>query len=203
MRCGWALLAFATMAAGCGGTTVDQMTGPGAVKCQITLSASGQDVPATASQFTVNVDATRDCAWNSQSDASWTQTSPASGQGEATLTVSVGTNTQQSTRAATVFVNDASLKVTQAAAAAACSYTLSPTSRSFSENGGTGTFAVQTGSSCPWSASVAVSWITISNPGGTGPATVTYVVERNQSKNSRSATISAGGRSHLVTEAGH
>jgi hypothetical protein len=202
MRYGWAVLALATVAVGCGGTTVDQMTSPGAVKCQITLSATTQDVPASASQFTVDLDAARECAWESHADASWTQTSPASGQGVATLTVSVSANTQQSARAATVFVNDASLKVTQAAAPPPCSFTLTPPSRSFSENGGTGTFAVQTGPACPWTATVGVSWITISNPAGTGPGTVVYVVERNQSKNSRSATISVGGRGHIVTEAG-
>jgi hypothetical protein len=196
------VLALALAAIACGGTTVDQMTGPGAVKCQIALSAATQDVPAAASQFTVGVDATRECAWDSHTDTSWAQASPATGQGEATLTVSVSSNTQQSVRTGTVFVNDAALKVTQAAAPAPCSYSLSPTTRSFSENGGTGTFAVQTGPTCPWTASVGVSWIVVSNPNGTGPATVIYVVERNQSHNSRSATISVAGRSHLVTEAG-
>jgi hypothetical protein len=202
MRYGWAVLALATVAFGCGGTTVDQMTGPGAVKCAIALSAATQDVSAAASQFAVDIDASRECAWDSRSDASWVQTSPASGQGQASLTVTVGTNTQQTGRTATVFVNDASMKVTQAAAPAPCSYALSPPTRSFSENGGTGTVAVQTGSSCTWNASTGASWITISNTSGTGPGTVIYVVERNQSHNSRTGTISVAGRTHTVTEAG-
>jgi hypothetical protein len=198
----WAVVPILATVAACGGTTVDQMTSPGAVKCQITLSAGTQDVPSSASQFTVDVTAARECAWTSQSSASWVQTTPSSGQGEATLTVNVGTNTQQSGRSATVTINDSGLTISQAAAPAPCTYTLAPANRSFSADGGTGTFAVQTGANCPWTASTNVSWIAISNPTGTGPATVIYVVERSQSHNSRTGTITVAGRTHVVTEAG-
>ena len=201
-RYGWVVAPLLTIAVGCGGTTVDQMTSPGAVKCQIGLSAPSQDVPSSASQFAVSVTAERECTWTSHSDVTWVQATPPSGQGDGTLTVNVGANTLQSTRNASVTVNDTVLAVSQAAAPAPCSYTLSPATRSFSGNGGTGTFAVQTTANCPWTAVANVSWITISNGEGTGPATVIYLVDRNQSKNSRTGTITAGGRTHLVSEAG-
>jgi hypothetical protein len=190
------------MAVACGGTTVDQMTSPGVVKCQIAISTANQDVPSSASQFAVSISAERECTWTSHSDASWVQAAPAAGQGDGTLTVNVGANGLQSARTATLTVNDSALTVSQAPAPAPCSYTLAPSSRSFSENGGTGTFAVQTTAACPWTAVANVSWITISNPAGTGPATVIYIVERNQSRNSRSGTITVAGRTHLVSEAG-
>ena len=179
------------------------MVGPAAVKCQLTLSPATQDVPAAATQVTVAVTAERECAWTSRSDASWTQAAPATGQGDGTLTLNVGANSQQSARTATVVVNDASTLIRQAAAVAPCSYSISPGSRSFSDSGSSGSFTLQTGSGCSWTSSVSVSWITVlSPPSGSGPATFTYLVARNQGKPTRTGTISVAGQTHTVTQDG-
>jgi hypothetical protein len=179
------------------------MVGPGAVKCELTLSATTQAVPASASQITVAVGAGRECAWSSRSDAAWTQVAPASGQGDGTLTLNVGANTQQSGRTANVIVNDVSILITQAAAPTPCSYAMTPVSRHFSDPGGTGTFTLQTGSGCSWTSLVSVSWITlVSPPSGTGPATFTYLVARNQGKPDRSGTITVAGQTHTVAQDG-
>ena len=179
------------------------MVGPAAVKCQLTLSPATQDVGASATQFTVAVAAGRECAWTSRSDAAWTQAAPASGQGDGTLTLNVASNTQQSARTANVVVNDTALRITQAAVPAPCTYSISPGSRSFADSGGNGSFTLQTGSSCSWTSSVSVSWITVlSAPSGTGPATFTYLVARNQGKPDRSGTITVAGRTHTVTQDG-
>ena len=85
---------------------------------------------------------------------------------------------------------------------ASCTYTISPTSKSFSSAGGTGTISVDALSSdCSWTATESVSWITIeSGASGTGDGTVTYIVLANNNSQSRSATITVAGESHQVTQ---
>ena len=83
-----------------------------------------------------------------------------------------------------------------------CTYSISPTSRSFTSSAGTGTIDVVANSGCTWSASEVASWITItSGSSGSGNGTVTYSVSANTNTSPRTATITAAGRSHTVTQA--
>jgi hypothetical protein len=202
---GWAILVLSLLAAGCGDTTVTQVTGPEQVRCQITLSSSAANVPAAASQLSVNVTAARDCGWSSASDASWVQVAPASGQGDGTVGLNVATNTQQAARATNVRVNDELFRVTQAAAAAPlppCTYRLDPTSRNIGDNPATRTVRVETAAHCPWTATSSVGWITFESPtSGTGTATITYRVERNNG-NDRFGIVTVAGLIHLVRQDG-
>ena len=132
--------------------------------------------------------------------------SPASGQGEANLAVTVGANTAMSTRTGQVLVNGEPFQVTQEAATTPppqCSYTLSPGSRNVSENGGTAIVQLTTGFTCSWTASSTVPWITIESPvSGTGPATIIYRIERNRDDDSRVGSVVVAGRIHTVRQSG-
>ena len=81
-----------------------------------------------------------------------------------------------------------------------CSYSLGAYSAKFGPSGGTGSFTVQTTSSCKWSASDNAPWITItSGTSGTGTGTVRYSVAANSGPQ-RAASITAGGRVYTVTQ---
>ena len=83
-----------------------------------------------------------------------------------------------------------------------CTYSISPTARSFPSAGGPGSFSVTTQSGCSWSASEVASWIAItSGQSGIGPGSVDYRVSANSGP-ARSATIVAGGRAHTVNQDG-
>lgn len=88
-----------------------------------------------------------------------------------------------------------------ASSGAQCSYSLNPTSASFSAAGGTGSTTVTTGSSCAWSASSVSSWIH-SSSAMTGSGTANYSVDANTSTAGRSGTLVAGGASLSITQAG-
>ncbi len=83
-----------------------------------------------------------------------------------------------------------------------CTYSISPTSRSFPSGGGAGSVSVTAPNGCSWTASEGVNWISIiSGSSGNGNGTVTYSVSANKDKkNSRSATITIAGKSHTVTQ---
>jgi len=141
------------------------------------------------------------CSWTATEDVGWISiTSGSSGDGNGTVTYTVSANTSSNSRSATITVAGESHTVTQAGVS--CTYTISPTSRSFPSIGGTGTVSVTAPSGCSWTATEDVNWINItSGKSGSGSGIVTYSVSANK-KNPRSATITVAGESHTVTQDG-
>jgi hypothetical protein len=175
-----------------------------AAACAYSLSASSQNVPATAGAASpVTVTASGGCGWTAGSNASWiTITSGANGNGNGTVAFSVAANSGGE-RSGTLTIAGQTYTVTQAAAAAAsCSYLLSATSASAASGGGAGTpFSVNTTASCGWTAVSDVGWITVtSGAKGTGTGSVAYTVAAN-SGGARSGTITVEGQKFTVNQA--
>ncbi len=83
-----------------------------------------------------------------------------------------------------------------------CSYTISPTTQSFSATGGTGTATVTTQTGCQWNASSNSGWIRVtSGSSGNGNGTVGYSVSPHNNTSSASL-ISSGPRTGTITIAG-
>ena len=63
--------------------------------------------------------------------------------------------------------------------------------------------SVSTGTACSWTASNSASWVTItSGPGGTGNGTVHFSVAANTTGAARSASLTVGGQSVLLSQDG-
>jgi hypothetical protein len=75
----------------------------------------------------------------------------------------------------------------------ACTFSLDPTSASFTALGGSGRVDVQTQSPCPWSASTTDAWIVITSGSRTGSGRISYTVAPNTRTTSRTGSIAAGG----------
>ena len=87
-------------------------------------------------------------------------------------------------------------------ASGTCSFVLNPTSSAMvASGGGSGSFAVTTGSSCAWTPVAASPWIHVTSGGGPGSATVTYTVDVNPGS-PRTGSITVGDKSHLVSQSG-
>lgn len=78
-----------------------------------------------------------------------------------------------------------------------CTFSLSPSSQSFSANGGSSSVAVTTQNGCAWTAISNAPWITINSPNGT---TVNYSVAPNPSSFSRAGSMTIAGLTFNVTE---
>ncbi|MBV8858798.1 MAG: pre-peptidase C-terminal domain-containing protein [Acidobacteria bacterium] len=85
-----------------------------------------------------------------------------------------------------------------------CSFTISPTSNSFSSNGGTGSIAVTaSATSCVRTATSNAAWLHVtSGATGTGGGAVNYSVDANTATSSRTGTLTVGGRAFSVTQGG-
>lgn len=93
--------------------------------------------------------------------------------------------------------------VTVAVTSTTCTYSISPTSQTFSSDGGTGNVNVIAPSGCNWTAISNTSWITItSGNSGSGNGTVVYSASENTSSNSRTGTITSAGQIFTVVQDG-
>jgi len=82
-----------------------------------------------------------------------------------------------------------------------CTYSIYPTSQSFTASGGIGSVNVTTQSGCSWIATSGASWITItSGSSGTGNGTVSYSVAATTS--SRTGAMTIAGQTFTVTQSG-
>src|SRR5271157_5555184 len=142
------------------------------------------------------------CAWTACSNATWISfPSGSNGSGPGPLTYSVAPNTTSSRRTGTMTVPGGTYTVLQESGSNQCTYSLSPTSKSFPNSGGSGSISVTAGSGCPWTATSSVSWISVSGS-GSGSGTVNYSVQANAGTSLRTGTMTIGGQTFTVSQAG-
>jgi hypothetical protein len=169
--------------------------------CTYSISPTSRDFPSGGGAGSISVTSSASgCSWKASEGVNWISiTSGSSGSGNGTVTYSVSANTSTRTRRATITVAGKSHTVTQAGVS--CTYSISPTSKSFPSRGGTGTVNVTAPNGCSWTASENVKWISIrSGSSGSGDGRVTYSVSKNSKKKSRSATITIAGQIHTVIQ---
>ena len=84
-----------------------------------------------------------------------------------------------------------------------CSYTITPTNRSFSTSSGSGTVNVSAPSGCAWTVASNSSFVSLVSGGnGIGNSTVAYTVAENTGSNYRTGTLSIAGQTFTVTQDG-
>ena len=82
-----------------------------------------------------------------------------------------------------------------------CSYSLSPTSATVTAFPGTGSFSINTGAGCSWTAVSNNPWITITGgSSGTGNGVVDFSFASNKATTPRTGTITAGGQTFTLTQ---
>ncbi len=178
---------------------------PSAGTCTYSLSASSASPGAAQTTGSVTVTASgTSCTWTAGSNVSWISiTSATSFTGNGTVTYSVAANTGAA-RSGTLTIAGQTYTVNQAAAA--CSYSIAPTSYSMAAQGGSSSFAVTAGSACSWTASVsstASSWLHLgSTTSGSGNGSVSFTGDANTSMASRTGTIAIASLTFTVTQAG-
>ncbi len=186
-------------------TTVANFRASGASGCTFALSPSSVDVAAappngsTSITGSTSVTAGAGCAWSAVSNASWLSLGAGSAtRGPGTLNYAVAANTGPA-RSGSIAVGGVKFTVSQANG---CTYALSSARASIPASGGAGSVTLTTGVGCTWTASSsATPWLTVSPPAGSGSATVNFAAAANASTSVRSANLSIGGATFVVTEA--
>lgn len=191
-----------------GNTRVGTMTIAGqtltvtqAGSCAVSLNPSSQSVGGGgigSTAFAITTAA--GCAWTATTGDSWiTFLSTASGTGNGSVSFSIAANAGPA-RTGTIVVSGQTHTITQAGT---CAISINPASQSVGAGAGAGApVAVTTASGCAWTATTSDGWITIAAPaGGSGNGSVNFSVAANSGA-ARTGTITIGGQTHTVNQAG-
>jgi hypothetical protein len=176
---------------------------PAATPCAYAVSPTAVSLDSLAATRTATVSTTSGCAWTSIANATWiTVTSGASGTGNGTVGYTVAANVTTTARMGTLTVAGKTVTVNQAGVP--CTFSLTPTSKSFDAKAHTDHVNVDTLVGCSWTAVSDSSWlvITTSPASGTGDGRVDYSLSANMSPNTRTGKISIGGQTLTVTQQG-
>jgi hypothetical protein len=166
--------------------------------CTVALSPASAAIGAAGGSTAFGVNAGAGCAWSAGSNAAWIAiASGASGSGAGTVQLTIAPN-GGGARAGTVAVSGQTFTVSQAAA---CAYSLAPSSQTVAADGGTGSFRLTAGEGCAWNATADVNWISVAPASGAGPATLQFTALPN-SGGPRSGTIAVAGQTFAIAQEG-
>jgi len=174
----------------------------GAPACTFSIAPSNQDAPATGITGTITVTAGSGCAWTAASNAPWISvTSGATGNGNGVVGYSIAANSGAQ-RAGTLTVAGQTFTVTQAAVAASCTYSISPTTFNFDASSAAGFVNLTTTAGCTWTATSSAPFVAIrpSSATGSGSATVAFDIFSNVGAQ-RTGTLAIAGQTVTVTQA--
>ncbi len=171
--------------------------------CTYSILPVAQSFNSSGGPGTVSVAAQTGCTWTDNSNAPWLIiTSNSTGTGSGTVYYSASANSGSGSRIGTLTIAGKSFTVNQAGVSN-CSYSISPTSSSFSASGGTGSVSVNSASGCSWTAVSNASWITIlSGASGSGNGAASYSLAANTGTTTRSGSMTVASQTFTVTQAG-
>jgi hypothetical protein len=174
-----------------------------AMSCANSLSSYAGFYPARDAAGIVNLTALGVCAWTVSTSDDWIViTSADSGAGSDPITFELRENSTPTARVGMISIAGLAYTVIQAGDSEGCSYSISPTARSFTSTGGQATIDVTASPGCAWQAVSNVGWITISaGSPNIGSGAVTYLVAPNPG-NTRAGKITIAGKT-LSIKQGH
>jgi uncharacterized repeat protein (TIGR01451 family) len=166
------------------------------------ISPTSASFASDGGDESVSVTITVGCGWTATSNAPWiTVPNGSGGTGSGTLNYSVAVNPTGSPRTGTITVAGLTFTVNQSNQP--CSYSIMPTSASATAQGASGTVAVTALSGCKWKATSNNDWIVVTaGTAGSGSGAVSYTVAVNTNSNPRTGSISIGGQTFTITQAG-
>ncbi|MBF0317838.1 MAG: DUF1566 domain-containing protein [Nitrospirae bacterium] len=170
--------------------------------CSYSLTPTGKQFTSSAGSDSVNVTTSSGCTWSAAGNDGWiVVTSGSSGSGSGSVAYSVAANTTVSQRTGTMTIAGQTFTVTQDGIS--CTYSLSPTSKTFTSSGGSDSVSLTTSTGCTWGASSNVGWITLNSGSyNTGSGSVGYSVSANTGTAQRTGTITIAGQTFTVTQLG-
>jgi len=146
------------------------------------------------------------CSWSTQISQAWMRVvSGSGGDSSRSIELAVDSNPGDD-RSGELRVAGIPVAISQESmseSARGCPYSMAKGSANFAATGGMGAVRLVTRPGCAWGPASSQSWLVIvsnSNPIGTGD--IEYRVDPNPSSRSRTGTITAGGRQHVVRQAG-
>ncbi len=171
--------------------------------CAFAVAPPMLSYPAGGGSMMVSVAATGpSCAWNISGIPSWLTPNITAGSGNGTVTLLAPIYGGTTTRTGDLIIAGFDIAVTQASIGS-CAYTITPTTLTFGNAGGSGTLTLTAPSStCTFTASSNSPWITVSPTSGTGTTTLTVTVAPNPTITFLYGSINVAGQVIPISEGG-
>ena len=184
-----------TITAGAQTFTVNQ-----AAACNPVVAPDAIAAPPAGGSQNVSVTAAAGCAWTAVSNATWVAIAAgASGSGNGTVQLDIQPNTGPP-RSGAATIAGKTVAVTQESG---CTFSIVPATQNAAVAGGTGSVAVTAAAGCAWTAVSNAGWITVTKGGsGSGAGTVEFSIDANATGARRTGTITIGGQTFTVDQAG-
>ena len=193
------MLVFGATAGG-GGRYCASQTTP---QCSYSISPASANFSSSGGTGSVSVSASAGCGWTAASDTNWvTISSSTSGTGNGFVSYSVSANPATNSRTATLLIAGKSVSITQQGSTGGCTYSISPTSKTFGSGGGSSTVNITAPTGCSWTAIASATWINISSSSGIGNGAINYTVSPNRKKSARFGAITIEGQVLTIKEKG-
>ena len=181
------------------GQTLSVTQASGATPCTYSINPAQVGFIAAGGNGSVGVTAGSGCPWTAKSNATSWLTTSGSGSGTGTAVYSVAANGNTSPRTGTITIADKTFTVTQDGLP--CTYSISPSSQSFTATGGPGFVTVTAPNGCTWTASSILGWAVVnSGNSGSGNGQVNYTVSANSTASPRTGNISVAGKTFTITQ---
>lgn len=167
------------------------------IACQVDVTRTRLAAPASGGEVAVGVDANgASCPWQLTTNVDWiVPQGDTSGTGTAGIRLQVLPNPGEVERVGRVLVGDGQVLVTQAAST--CTFSSTVSMQSFTAEGGSGSFRVQTQPGCAWEATTGADWVQIAGGARTGSGVVRYTVAANEASRRR-ATLRFADQAHRI-----
>ncbi len=170
--------------------------------CSYTLRSPSASMPSAGGPSSVGVIAATGCAWTATSATGWIViTGGGSSSGTANVDFNVQTNPTGVERSGVLTIAGQAFAVTQAPAA--CTITLTPSSYSAGQFGGSSSFTYTTSvSDCPHTVQSFTSWVKVTSASYGGMlGSVNFTVDANTYAAGRSGIIKVGDQDFTVNQA--
>jgi uncharacterized protein (TIGR02145 family) len=168
-------------ATGASGSPIDvTVTQQAHVSCAYSIFPTSGSFSADGESKSISVTpSSSNCTWTTSESLSWVSLSLTSGTGSGSVTISVDPNTGDA-RSGSVTIAGETYEISQEPESTPCTYSISSSSNTFASSGGTITvFINASSSSCEWTASDSLDWVSLSPTSGIGNGTVTITVDAN------------------------
>ena len=185
--------------------------------CTYTFNPSSLNVSHQSNTRSVQITTSQQsCHWSVDESVPWIDiTSEKSGTGNGTITLRISQNNSTAERSFRINIRNAHLNIQQQGHVSAqeppppppkpvsCTYKLSKISQIAGPNSSTGSFSVNSGNECTWTATSGTGWISIaSGESGKGNGTVKFAVQPNTGFAARMGNISVEGQTFTVNQRG-
>ncbi len=168
--------------------------------CTFGVSQLNAGIPAAGGTVLEYVTTSPGCGWTATTSAMWLGiTSGGTGSGNGSVTMTAAANSALTSRSATMSVGGQTVTVTQAAA---CGYAASPSTVKMTTTGSPSSVTITAPAGCAWSATSNAAWLTVAGGPGSGNGSITLSATPNTAAKARTTTVTVGGQTVSVTEAG-